>query len=183
MESAISSRETSEARMPGGAHRDAVGDGDGIELHRRAARGTDALLDLAGEDAVVEVAGHRLDPGVRDADDGLGEILGAVADAVQVGARGSALGTLGEGAAAVLDIEGGGAHEARTLPAAAARERDARDRALSLPAREAREIRRSRRVAIWRPGRCMLAPAISPCSSAVSASHLASTSSESGRRG
>jgi len=42
---------------------------------------------------------------------------------------------------------------------------------------------RSRRTtsgSIWRPGRCMLAPLISPRSSAVSAIHLASTSSESG---
>ena len=90
---------------PGGAHRDPVGDRDRVQLHRRAAGGTDALLDLRGEDPVVEVAGHRLDPRVRDADDRLGEILGGVADPVQVGARGGALGALGEGAALVADVE------------------------------------------------------------------------------
>src|SRR6185295_12698761 len=48
-------------------HRHAVGDGDCVELHRGAAGGAHALLDVLGEPAQVEVAGHRLGPGVGDA--------------------------------------------------------------------------------------------------------------------
>ena len=78
--------------MPARAHRDAVGDRDGVELHRRAAGLADALLDLRGQRAQVEVARHRLDPGRGHADDRLGQGLVVVADALQVGARGGALG-------------------------------------------------------------------------------------------
>src|ERR1043166_5429389 len=38
---------------PLAAHRDAVGDRDGVELHRRAAGGADAALDVRGELAQV----------------------------------------------------------------------------------------------------------------------------------
>ena len=48
MESAITSRDTSDAFMPW-SHGDAVADGDGVELHGRAAGGADPLLDLHGE--------------------------------------------------------------------------------------------------------------------------------------
>src|SRR5439155_11152754 len=142
---------------------------------RRAARGPDPLLDLRREHAVVEVAGHRLDPRVGHADDRLGEVLGGVADAVQVGAGGRALGTLGESAAAVADVEClGAAHGAGTLAAWRARSRShAVSRTMS---------RRTRSGSTWRPGRCMFASQISRRSSATSAIHLASTSSESGRR-
>ena len=67
-----------------GAHRDAVGDGDGVELHRRAAGGADALLDLLGEAAEVEVARHHLGPGVGDADDRALQRIVVEADALQV---------------------------------------------------------------------------------------------------
>ena len=56
---------------PARAHRDAVADRDRVQLHRRAAGGADALLDLRGERAQMEVAGHRLDPRRGDADDRL----------------------------------------------------------------------------------------------------------------
>ena len=179
IESAIISRETSEARMPGGAHRDAVGDRDRVELHRRAAGRADALLDLRGEHAVVEVARHRLDPRVRDADDRLGEVLGGVADAMQVGARGGALGPLGEGRLRCLTSKvARRAHAARTLSAEPPRAVPQRSRS--------QRARRAGRAAPCRvdlaAGRCMLASPISRRSSAVSAIHLASTSSESGRR-
>ena len=58
-----------------GAHRHAVADGDRPELHRRPARRPDALLDELRQPPLVEVAGHRLDPGRRDADDRLGQVL------------------------------------------------------------------------------------------------------------
>ena len=58
-----------------GAHRHAVADRDRAELHRRAARRADALLDELRQPPLVEVAGHRLDPGRRDADDRLGQVV------------------------------------------------------------------------------------------------------------
>ena len=88
----MTSRRDQRRLHPARAHRDAVGDRDRVELHRRAAGLADALLDLRGERAQVEVARHRLDPGRGDADDRLGERLGVEADAVQVGAGGRAVG-------------------------------------------------------------------------------------------
>ena len=70
-----------------GAHRDAVRDGDGVELHRRAAGGAHAVLDPLGEPAQVEVAGHRLGPGVGDADDRPLQRVVVEADSLQVRAR------------------------------------------------------------------------------------------------
>ena len=116
-----------------------------------------------------------------DADDRLGEILGGVADPVQVGARGGALGPLGEGAAAVLEVEGwhgGCSRGARHYRPSFA---IARRRSRSQRASRARS-RRTRSGSTWRPGRCMFASPIRRRSSAVSAIHLASTSSESGSR-
>src|SRR3954469_5899944 len=67
IESAITSRETSDARIPdvptardggrappGPPHRDAVGDRDGVDLEGRSARLADALLDVAREQPVVQ---------------------------------------------------------------------------------------------------------------------------------
>jgi hypothetical protein len=78
-------------------HRDPVRDRDRVELHRRAAGGLDAFLDLGGEGAVVEVARHRLGPRGGDADDRLRERLVVEADALQLGARPGARGALEEG--------------------------------------------------------------------------------------
>ncbi len=79
-----------------GAHGDAVGDGDGVELHRRAACFAHALLDGLGDLAQVEVARADLGPGVGDADDGLVQVFFAEADAAQVGARSGARWAFGE---------------------------------------------------------------------------------------
>ncbi len=57
------------------AHRDAVGDGDGVELHRRAAGLANAFLQGLGDFAQMHVAGADLGPGVGDADDGLVQIV------------------------------------------------------------------------------------------------------------
>ncbi len=73
-----------------GAHGDAVGDGDGVEFHRRAAGLANALLDGLGDLAEVEVAGADLGPGVGDADDGLVQVFFAEAYSAQVGAGGGA---------------------------------------------------------------------------------------------
>ena len=86
----------------GRAHRDAVGDRDRVELDRRAAGRADPVLHVLGEHALVQVARHRLDPGRRDADERLREILVGEADALQHRARGRAVDAVGEERAAAL---------------------------------------------------------------------------------
>ena len=49
-----------------GAHGDAVGNGDGVELDGRAAGGADAFLHFFRERAEVEIAGRHFRPRVRD---------------------------------------------------------------------------------------------------------------------
>ena len=82
---------------PLGAHRHPVGDGDGVELHRRAAGGADALFDVLGQGAEVEVAGHRLGPGVGDPDRRPAEGVVVEPDALHVGARVGAVGAVEDG--------------------------------------------------------------------------------------
>ena len=145
------------------------------------------VLDPGDERSQVEVARHGLDPRGGHADDRLGERLVVVADALQVRARCGAAGALGEGAAAVLEVEGdGGGHRRAAYPR---RCRGGCDvpvvaggaaQALLLPLAQAPEVAADRLGSIWRPGRCMFALEIRRRSSPVSAIHLASTSSESG---
>ena len=90
-----------------GPHRDPVRDRDRVELHRRAAGRADAGLDVLGEAAQVEVAGHRLDPGVGDADRRPLERVVVEPDALHVGARGGAIGAVEDGSRARAR-EGGG---------------------------------------------------------------------------
>ena len=87
-----------------GPHRDAVRDGDRVELHRRAARRAHALLDLLGQAAQVEVAGHRLGPGVGDADDRALQGVVVVPDALQVRARLRALRAVQDDPAATAEL-------------------------------------------------------------------------------
>ena len=68
IESAMVSREASEARMPSRAHRDAVGDGDGVELDRRAAGVEHAGAHVLRQVAQGEVARRHVGPGVDDGD-------------------------------------------------------------------------------------------------------------------
>ena len=88
----MTSRQTSEAFMPSRAHGDAVGDGDGVELHGRAAGVANAFLHGCGEFAQMEVAGADLGPGVGDADDGLVQIFVGESDRLQHGTGGGAAG-------------------------------------------------------------------------------------------
>ena len=90
-----------------GPHRDAVGDGDRVELHRRPARLADAALDVLGERTLVQVARHRLDPARRDADDRTRQVLVGEAGALQHRARRRAVGAVGEGRAVALGRVGG----------------------------------------------------------------------------
>ena len=99
IESAIRSRLTSDAFMPFRAHRDAVADRDGVELHRRAAGGSHTLFHLHGKLAKIVVARHRFDPRVRDADDRLFQILVGESDSLEHGARRSTVPALRDGVA------------------------------------------------------------------------------------
>jgi hypothetical protein len=77
-------------------HRHAVGDRDGVELHRRPAGGAHAGLHALGELALVEVARHRLDPRRRDADERAREVVVREADALQHRPRGGTRRAVGE---------------------------------------------------------------------------------------
>ena len=79
-----------------GAHGHAVRHGDGVELHGRAARGPDALLHELRQTPLVEVAGHRLDPGRGYTDDGLGQVLVGEAHRLEHGSSAGAIGTVGQ---------------------------------------------------------------------------------------
>ena len=74
--------------MPCGAHRDAVGDRDRVELHRRAAGGADALLDLLGEArAGGSCRASSRSRCWRRRSIGLLQVVVVEADALHVGAR------------------------------------------------------------------------------------------------
>ena len=90
-------------------HGDAVADGDRVELHRSPAGAPHPLLHVLGQTAEVEVAGHRLGPGVGDADDRPGDVVVGEPDRLEIGARGSALRAIVERAAAVTGVERHGA--------------------------------------------------------------------------
>ena len=72
------------------AHRDAVGDGDGVEDNRLAAGGVRALLGFERELVNVHVARRDVAPRRGDADDGLGKIFLRETDGIKHGARGGA---------------------------------------------------------------------------------------------
>ena len=118
---------------PLGAHRHPVGDGDGVELHRRAAGGADALFDVLGQAAQVEVAGHRLGPGVGDPDRRPAERVVVEADALHVGARVGAVGAVEDGRRAGTGKLGRGgavgAHGAKSTERGPEREAEDVDRA------------------------------------------------------
>ena len=65
--------------------RDAVAAGDYAELNRRAARAVDAVLDLLGQLAQVDVAGDHLVIGVGDADNGPAHVVVRVAAGLVAG--------------------------------------------------------------------------------------------------
>ena len=130
----------------GRAHRDAVGDGDRVELDRRAAGGADAVLHVHGELALVQVARHRLDPGRRDADERLREILVGEADGLQHRAGAGAVDAVGERSAAALGGIGGlrvDAHAGGAPWSAIARGRTCASGRRGLEARRRRRPRRA----------------------------------------
>ena len=80
----------------GMAHGDAVGDGDGGELARRAATGLDAHLDGLGLAVERDIAGSRLVPAGRDADEGLRDLFLGHPHGVVIGAVRRPLGSNGD---------------------------------------------------------------------------------------
>ncbi len=72
--SAISSREGSEVEHAAVAHRDAVVDGDGVELAGDRAGLPDRPRHDVADLAEVDVAGHELGEAVGNRDDGLAEV-------------------------------------------------------------------------------------------------------------
>ena len=79
------------------AHRDAVADGDGVELHRRASCFADAASHVHRQFAQMEIAGHGADPGIGDSDNGLLQILVRESDCFQKGSCRSPILALGNG--------------------------------------------------------------------------------------
>ena len=59
----------------GRAHRDPIRDRDRIEFERRPAGLADTLADPVRQSAEVDVAGHRIGPGIRDPDERTLEVL------------------------------------------------------------------------------------------------------------
>src|SRR5438552_1336512 len=88
-----------------GAHRNAVGDRDRVELDRGTAVGADALGDLLRELAMIRVARRQLDPAVRDAYERPREVFVGEADGAKVRARGRAVGAVQQRATLVAGIE------------------------------------------------------------------------------
>ena len=70
-----------------GAHRDPVADRDRVELHRRSAGRADAGADVVGQTAQVEVARHRVGPGVGDQNQRLFEVFVGQTDGFEVRTR------------------------------------------------------------------------------------------------
>ena len=100
-----------------GAHGDSVAHGDGVELHGSPAGSTHPLLDLCRQSPEVEVAGHGLDPGIGDPDNGPGQVLIGVPDALQKGARRGAVPALQDGSAAQWWVGHAIPPESREFPA------------------------------------------------------------------
>ena len=77
------------------AHRDAVGNGDGVELHRRTAGFSNAFLQRFSNFAQVHITGSDFGPGIGDADDRLMQIVFRESGSTQIRARRGAAGALG----------------------------------------------------------------------------------------
>ena len=88
------------------AHGDAVGDGDGVELHGRAAGFANAFLQRFGDFAQVHVAGADLGPRIRDPDDGLVQIFFGESGPAQIRARRRAAGAFSQRNALAFAFDG-----------------------------------------------------------------------------
>ncbi len=89
-----------------GAHRDAVGDTDGVEAHSDHARGHDALFDPSSELIEVHVAGIPLVPDRGDADLRLVHVVGRQAGGIEHRLAGALRCGLGDAAAGAVEAFG-----------------------------------------------------------------------------
>jgi len=85
---------------------DAVGDGDGVEFHRRPASLANALFQGLGQFAQMHVAGADLGPGICNPNNGLVQFFFAEPDAAQIRTRGSAARSFGQRNALSLAFDG-----------------------------------------------------------------------------
>src|SRR5215217_6622741 len=113
-ESAITSRETSEAFIPSvpivtPSETEMVFSSCGVPP------AANALLDVPGQIALVEVAGHGLDPAVSNADDRTLQVFVVEAGALQHGAGASAIVAVKNDAALVPHVEAGPLFRLRPL--------------------------------------------------------------------
>ena len=92
----------------GGAHRDAVGDADGVEPHADQPGRLDPFLHLGSQVAEVHVAGVALVPHAGDADLRLVHVVVGHAGAVEHGLRGTLRFGLGDVAAVFVERCGQG---------------------------------------------------------------------------
>ena len=90
------------------AHGDAVGHGNGAELHREPAAGMDAFFGALGEPVQGEVAGSDFVPGTRDADLGLGEVIVPHPDSPEHSACRSRVNAVSDNPASGFDVRLGG---------------------------------------------------------------------------
>ena len=90
----------------GGAHRDAVGNGDGAENHRFPAGRVGALGGFGGQAVDVHVAGGDHGPGRGDADDGLLEVGVVEAHRPEHRSAGGAIGAIDDGGGVLAGVLG-----------------------------------------------------------------------------
>ena len=87
-----------------GAHGFAVRDGNGVELHGGSTGGANTFFHLGRKAAQVKVTWHGFDPGIGHADDGLFEIFIGEPDALEHGAGGRTVATVGDSMTAMFGI-------------------------------------------------------------------------------
>jgi len=83
----MSSRLTSEARMPSVPMVSPSEIAMVLNSMGRAARGANAFLHFGGETPEVKVAGHGFDPGIGDADERFAQIVVGETDGFEHGTR------------------------------------------------------------------------------------------------
>src|SRR5918993_1728240 len=84
------------------SHADAIGDGDGVELHRGSAGGANSFLHFSRQPAQVEIARPDLNPGVSHADNRARKVLIRKANGFEHRTRWRAVRSIGDNMTARL---------------------------------------------------------------------------------
>jgi len=85
-----------------GPHGFTIRNGDGVELHRRAAGGANAFFHFRGKPAQVKVARHGFDPGVGHANQRLAQVGVSETNGFEHGSRRSSVASVGDSAATLF---------------------------------------------------------------------------------